>query len=210
MINTRAEVYSSLIEAAMKAGAIEAIPIRSSDIVVEDRVQLKCRTGCPSYGHCLTCPPFVPSIPDFRKMLLEYQDALLIRFRSGVEAEPEIVHALLRNKSDPAVSTTVKAKTTEFSDALNKESRIIHDSMLEIERQAFQAGYPFALAFTVDCCDLCRTCNVKGGVCMHPSQLRYSIEAVGINIIKTAKSIGMTIRFPCPIPPDRITLLLID
>ena len=211
MTNTPSEVqYTSLIEAAMKAGATDVIPIRSSDIVVEDRVQLKCRTGCPSYSHSLACPPFAPSISDFRKMLLEYQDAMLIRFRSTVEAESGIVHALLRNRSDPTVPQAVKVKTTEFSDALNKESRAIHNTMLEIERQAFQSGYPFAFAFTVDCCDLCRTCNVKGGVCMHPSQLRYSIEAVGINIIKTAESAGLKIRFPCPIPPDRITLLLID
>ncbi len=210
MTDTPSEVYTSLIEAAMKAGATDAIPIRSTDIVVEDRVHLKCKTGCPSYGHCLSCPPYAPSVPDFRRMLQEYQDALLIRFRSAVEAEPGIVHELLKNRSDPTVPKSVRVKTNEFSDALNKESRVIHDRMLEIERQAFQAGYPFALAFTVDCCDLCRTCNVKGGVCMHPSQLRYSIEAVGINIIKTAKSAGMTIRFPCPIPPDRITLLLID
>ncbi len=204
------EQYAILIETAIKAGATDAIPIRSSDIVVEDRVQLKCKTGCPSYGHSLTCPPFAPSIQDFRKMLQDYQDAMFIRFRSTVKAEPEIIHSLLKNKSDPSVSQDVKEKTTVFSDALNKESRAIHDRMLEIERHAFQLGHPFAIAFTVDCCDLCKKCNIKGGICMHPSQLRYSIEAVGINIIKTAKSAGITIQFPCPIPPDRITLLLIE
>jgi len=211
MNNNRAEFqYLNLIEEVKKAGAIDVIPIRTSDIVIEERIQLKCRTGCPSYGKSLTCPPYAPKISEFKRMLQEYHDALLIRFRSTVETEPEIIHSLLKNKSDPTVSQDVKERTIAFSNALDKESKAIHDSMLDIERKAFLAGYPLAVAFTVDSCDLCKTCNVKGGVCMHPSQLRYSIEAVGINIIETAKSVGMKIQFPCPIPPDRITLLLVN
>ncbi|HWQ64210.1 MAG TPA: DUF2284 domain-containing protein [Methanospirillum sp.] len=201
--------YAFLVEEVKSAGATDAILIHASDIVIEERIQLKCKTGCPSYGQRFSCPPFAPTISEFKQMLQEYQDALLIRFKSSVIAEPEIVHSLLKNRTDPAVSRDIKKRTSQFNEALNEESRKIHDIMLELERTAFLAGNPFAQAFTVDSCDHCKSCNIKGGVCMHPTELRYSIEAVGINIVKTAQAAGMQITFPCPIPPDRITLLLI-
>ncbi|PWR74241.1 DUF2284 domain-containing protein [Methanospirillum lacunae] len=202
--------YGYLVEAVKSAGATDAILIQTSDIVIEERVQLKCKTGCPSYGQRFSCPPFAPTASEFKQMVLEYQDALLIRFQSSVIAEPDVVYSLLRNRTDPTVSQDIRERTFQFNDALNEESRKIHDIMLELERTAFLAGNPLAQVFTVDCCDHCKSCNIKGGVCVHPSELRYSIEAVGINIIKTAQNAGMQITFPCPIPPDRITLLLIN
>jgi len=130
-------------------------------------------------------------------------------FHAKIIAEPEIIHSLLKNRSDPGISSVIKEKTVQFNNEINEESRKIHAIMLEIERIAFQEGNPFALAFTVDSCNLCKTCNVKEGICIHSSQMRFSVEAVGINIIETARRTGMQVEFPCPIPPDRITLLLI-
>ncbi|MDD1728371.1 MAG: DUF2284 domain-containing protein, partial [Methanospirillum sp.] len=71
-----------LIQAAMRFGATEARVIRSSDVIVENRVSLKCRTGCVTYGTKLTCPPHVPTPDEFRKILAEYQYAVLVKFRS--------------------------------------------------------------------------------------------------------------------------------
>lgn len=202
--------YTFLIDAAISSGATDAILIRTSDIVIEERIGLKCKTGCPSYGQRFSCPPFAPPISDFKKIIQEYQDALLIRFRSHVHTKPEVIHSLLKNRADSTVPREIKKNTGLFNDALNEESRSIHNIMLEMERTAFLAGNPFAQAFTVDSCDRCKSCNIKGGICVHPTELRYSIEAAGINIIKTSQSAGMEITFPCPIPPDRITLLLIN
>jgi len=74
--------YQSIIDAAFKAGAKDAILIASSEVVIEERVQLKCQTGCPSYGRSLTCPPYAPKITDFKRIIQEYHHALLIRFPS--------------------------------------------------------------------------------------------------------------------------------
>ncbi len=60
--------FAFLKTAALTAGADEAIIIPASLMVVEDRVGLKCKNGCPSYGRSLTCPPHVPDIRRFRSI----------------------------------------------------------------------------------------------------------------------------------------------
>lgn len=206
----RLERYDPLIRASLGFGARDTVIITSSAVVVEERIGLKCRTGCPSYGTSLSCPPYAPGIGVFRRMLAEYAYVLVIRFVSQVRADETILHALMKNRYDPAVAPELRDRTMEYMDALNQESRRIHDLMLGLERIAFQAGMPFALAFTPDSCDLCKKCNVKNGICLHPEKFRYPLEAVGINVIKTAAYAGIQIQFPCPIPPDRIALLLIE
>jgi len=51
-------------------------------------------------------------------------------------------------------------------------SKEILQVMLELEKTAFNAGYTFALAFVGGSCRLCETCNVKSGICIHPTQAR--------------------------------------
>ena len=201
--------WELLQKAAIDAGANDAVLIRASDIIIEERIILKCKTGCPSYGRSLSCPPHVPDIAAFRRMINEYHHALLMRFRSTVSPDTDVIHSLMKNRFDPGVSPEVKEKTLRFEADFEEETRRIHFIMLEMEKTAFQAGYPLALTFTADSCNLCKACNVKGGICIHPSQMRYPLEAAGINVIVTSQLAGIPIQFPCPVPPDRITLLLI-
>jgi predicted metal-binding protein len=211
MSSTQSEMSLKFLQnAANDAGAHDAVLIPVSDIIFEERIILKCKTGCPSYGRSLSCPPHVPDIAAFRRMINEYQHALLIRFKSTISPDTNIIHSLMKNRFDPGVSPELKERTQQFEADLEEENRRIHMIMLEMEKTAFQAGYPFALALTTDSCNLCKTCNVKGGICIHPSQMRYPLEAAGINVIETSRLAGIPIQFPCPIPPDRITLLLIS
>jgi predicted metal-binding protein len=82
--------------------------------------------------------------------------------------------------------------------------------MLELERTAFNAGNTFALAFVNGSCRLCESCNVKGGICLHPTQARIPEHAVGVNMVATAEKAGMPIRFPVQGHPELMALLLID
>jgi len=61
--------YQFLVDTARSLGAADAKVIPASDVVVEDRVALKCRAGCISYGKKLTCPPHVPTPDEFRRIL---------------------------------------------------------------------------------------------------------------------------------------------
>jgi predicted metal-binding protein len=47
--------------------------IMALDIVVENRVPLKCRDRCIGYGKKLTRPPYVTGPDELRKILAEYR-----------------------------------------------------------------------------------------------------------------------------------------
>jgi predicted metal-binding protein len=76
--NQETKDFAFLVKAACTLGAKEAKVIPASDVVVENRVLLKCRAGCIGYGKKLTCPPYVPTPDEFRKILSEYRYALPI------------------------------------------------------------------------------------------------------------------------------------
>ena len=63
--------FDFLKDLALELGAAEAKIIPADEIVVENRVVLKCRVGCKEFGKTLMCPPYAPSVDEFRKSLSE-------------------------------------------------------------------------------------------------------------------------------------------
>lgn len=63
---------------AVELGATDAKAIKAVDIFVAEWVRLKCQYGCDGYGQCLTCPPHSPTPETTRKVLAEYEWAILI------------------------------------------------------------------------------------------------------------------------------------
>ena len=79
-----------LCNKACQLGALEAITINASDIVLDDRVLLKCLTPmCANYGVNLTCPPNSLSFADFKRILGKYQSVVLIRMGNTYPGKPE-------------------------------------------------------------------------------------------------------------------------
>ena len=202
--------YTFLAEAARGLGAADAKVIPASEIIVEDRVALKCRAGCIGYGKKLTCPPHVPAPAEFRRILAEYHSALLVKFVSPAQAEPDVICSIYRYWLDPAAPADKKAQAETFWKDHFNGTGAFAPLMLELERIAFNAGNPFALAFVNGSCRLCETCNTKGGICLHPTQARIPEHAVGVNMVATAEKAGMPIRFPVRGHPELMALLLID
>jgi len=201
--------FTFLIDAARRLGAAEATVIPVSEVIVENRVPLKCRS-CIGYGKKLTCPPFVPTPDEFRRILGEYRFALLVKFISPATAEPDVICSIYRYWLDPAAPADKKDQATGFWKDHFNGTGTFAPMMLELERIAFNAGNPFALAFINGSCRLCETCNVKGGICVHPTRARIPEHAVGVNMVKTAELAGMPIRFPVQGHPELMALLLID
>lgn len=199
-----------LTETARRLGVKEAKIIPTTDVIVENRVPLKCRAGCIGYGKKLTCPPYVPTPDEFRKILGEYRFALLVKFSSKAHAHPDVMCSLYKLWLDPEVPAEKRAEAQKFWDDYFNGSREILPVMLELEKAAFNAGYPLALAFVGGSCRLCETCNVKAGVCIHPTRARIPEHAVGINMKKTAEKAGMPIRFPADGSPEPMAILLVD
>jgi predicted metal-binding protein len=202
--------FQFLAEKALQLGAKEVKVIPASQIVIENRVTLKCRSGCIAYGQKLTCPPYVPTPDQFREIVREYRSALLVKFSSDVNADPDVIRSIYKYWLDPSAPVEKKQMARTFWDEYFHGSKMILPIILELEKTAFNAGYIFALALSNGSCRLCEKCNTKEGICLHPQIARIPEHAVGINMKKTAELAGMPITFPCVEHPEPMALLLID
>jgi predicted metal-binding protein len=68
---------------AKKWGARDAVVISPKKVATAAWVRMRCQYGCSEYGRCLTCPPFSPTPEVTRKMLDEYQIAILLHSDAG-------------------------------------------------------------------------------------------------------------------------------
>jgi predicted metal-binding protein len=177
---------------------------------VENRVPLKCRAGCIAYGKNLICPPYVPTPDEFRKVLAEYRVALLVKFSSKACADSDVICSLYKYWLDEDAPADKKEQAERFWNDYFNGSKEILPVMLELEKTALNAGYTLALAFVGGSCRLCETCNVKAGVCIHPTRARIPEHAVGINMKKTAEKAGMPIKFPAAGHPEPMAILLVN
>ena len=202
--------FAFLEKAALELGAIDAKVIPASEVFVENRVPLKCRTGCVGYGKKLTCPPYVPTVEEFRKIISEYRSVLLVKFKSTAKTDPDIICSIYKYWLDPDTPVEKREQADAFWKDYFMQSKNILLTMLELEKIAFNAGNTLALALVNGSCRLCETCNVKNGICIHPSMARIPEHAVGVNMKKTAKKAGMPIQFPVLGNPTPMAMLLID
>jgi len=204
------ERYRFLTDAALAAGAVAAVIMPAGQIAVEERVRLKCSSGCSSYGKHLTCPPYSPTPQEFRHCLNEYSIVLLVKFRSAACLDDSIRCCLLSTVYDPGAAAEKKLKAARFFREFTEDNRNLNRVMLELENLAFNAGNPFALSTACGTCCLCENCDTKTRTCSHPTLRRFPAEALGINVVKTAADAGVHIRFPSPENPERVAFLLID
>jgi predicted metal-binding protein len=157
------------------ASAVKMINI--SDIVVDERVRLKCQIPvCDSYNKNLMCPPHVPSVAAFREALSCYARAILLQITSPLqEAAAE----------KPSVDVYATAKK-------------LHELVNMAEKWAFEYNFRFATGLMGGCCRLCDECVAiqHGHFCRYPFKARPSMEAMGIDVVETVKLAGLPISFP--------------
>ena len=203
------EKFDFLKKRALELGAADAKVIRADQVVVEDRVVLKCKVGCNNYGKTLACPPYTPSAEEFRKIVSEYSYALFMKFTSKAEADPELQKNL--SKSDTStLDKNVKEKADTFWAAWKEDKKDMLASVVKLEKEAMRQGYSLAISFVSGTCQLCEKCNTETRICVHPEMARYSEDAVGVNVKKTAKNAGIAFVFPFAKNPESFALLLID
>jgi predicted metal-binding protein len=71
----RIEVFC---QEARRLGALDAVAVSPQKVYTATWVRLRCQFGCSEYGQCLTCPPHSPTPETTRKVLDEYQNAVLL------------------------------------------------------------------------------------------------------------------------------------
>jgi predicted metal-binding protein len=166
-----------IISTLRKAGATRAVRIKASDVKVDERVRLKCRIPiCDRYGRNLMCPPFLPSVAEFRTALRNFSDALLI----------QLTVSLHKNMKSRAKDVFGPAKK-------------LHELINLGEKAAFEEGFRFATGLIGGCCRLCHECTgvQPGGRCAHPFKARPSMESMGIDVTATTERAGLKVpSFP--------------
>jgi predicted metal-binding protein len=198
-----------LKDLALELGASVAKVIPANEIVVENRVVLKCRVGCKHYGKTLMCPPYSPSVDEFRKSLSEYSYALVLKFKSQAEASPDVIKLLSKDEDDPSLTEEMKEKTRAFWASWKKDKLDLLKMVRDLERAAMNKGFSLALGFTTGSCMVCDNCSIEQKICIHPTEARYSAQSVGINVKQTLENAGMPIPFPMKGTPESFGLVLI-
>ena len=206
---TNTTKFNFLKNLALELGATEAKIVSTNEIVVENRVVLKCRVGCNKYGKTLMCPPYAPSVKEFRKSLSEYNYALVFKIKSQAKATPEIAKLLPKKIDDPSLTLEMKEQIQNFWDSWKTDKKELLQKIISLEKAATTKGYTLALGFTTGSCVICAECNIKEKICLHPTEARYSAQAVGINVLQTLQNAGMPIPVPFKKNPESFGLILI-
>jgi predicted metal-binding protein len=171
--------FERLIRTAIKQGATEAKIIPAREIVLDERVILKCQVPlCNEYGRHLLCPPNSPSLAQFREALKKYSKALLLQLRTPKDQ--------LGTKSGESLKDAIYAWANE-----------LHEIVHGVEKLAQELHFTFAAGFIGGACKLCTPCvGVQSGrPCKHPFKARPSMEAVGIDVHLTARKAGLGFSF---------------
>jgi predicted metal-binding protein len=193
METTLLEEIDSLKTLAQKKGAA-AVEISPEDIVVSQWVRFKCRYGCKGYGKHLGCPPYAPSPDDTRRMVDEYSSGLLLWFE-GVPGRGEFGPDDIPDDFHPWYADLI---------------RWVNGTVHLLEKTAFYDGFYKAFGFGGYPCIWCehQHCvaeEAEGIVdesirrkCRHMDLVRPSMEAAGIDVFATARTIGWELNtIPC-------------
>jgi len=214
-----------MVARARALGAGSAAPLPARAVVVDERVNLKCRVPlCASYGVNLMCPPNTPTAAETRAALARYSDTLVVQLdipltQAAVDevlegmgyAEAQAPDATAGPAGAAAGANGGNAQTAAYDARLRDSKNEFARIMTALEAEAFKMGYRFAAAFAGGDCVLCDVCaGATGEPCNHPFEARPSMEAVGIDVVATAAAAGLAVELPAVEHPRWTGLLLID
>lgn len=155
--------------------------IKPSELVFEENVKMNCYY-CGKYNNNWRCPPNLPDI-DYKKMMEEY------------------------NKGCFVVLSFDICNEKMYQEIRNESSISLHKLLLELEKVMWKNNNSNAISFIGGSCKLCRGgCGKEK--CNNPYLSRSPLEAIGVNIVKSARKYGIEIQFPTEKSFKRIGLLL--
>lgn len=138
------------------------------NLVFEERVKLLC-FHCEKYNQSFTCPPRIPNL-DYKKIVNEFNNCAV-------------------------VFCSMNCNQSDFHQIRLKSTLLLHKGLLKLEDILRKNNYPVILSFIGGSCKLCKG-GCSGEKCRNPYLARIPIEAAGINIIDSLKSIGINVKFP--------------
>lgn len=169
-------------EMALSSGAADAKIITTDQIIIDNRVRMKCLFPiCEKYGTNAHCPPYIGDLDQTRELVKRYKYALFI---------------MLRVPSSELTGLNAIEKKTSRISALK-----LNEMVSKIESAAFYDGYHLAIGFSTGCKGIfCQDENcsalILGRSCHHPLKARAGMDAVGMDAYTMAANMGWDI-YPC-------------
>jgi len=180
---------ASLCQKAEDLGAAQAMAIPAADIVVDERVLLKCMVPlCSHYGE-LMCPPNVLPMSKFKEILKCYHRAILIKVDIPLSDLPR---SSGKEEEQPGAPTA-----EDYINATRDVQKRLHEIVCRVESLCFEGGHRFAAGIVGGPCPLCEECvGIKSGLpCRHPFKARPGTDAMGIDVMATAEKAGLHLNF---------------
>ena len=165
---------------ALETGASDAAILRASEVVVDERVRLRCLVPrCLRAGETPNCPPNAPDLDLVRRALSRFSWAILFKCDVGP-------------LEDYAPSG---GKTQEEKRRVLSYHRPGSEVVYALERQAYKDGYHLAMGFGGGSCKdyLCQgmICQfLDSGRCRFPHRSRPAMEAMGIDVLSLIRKVG--------------------
>jgi predicted metal-binding protein len=181
--------FREFLKKADELGATAARVFDSKDVVVDERVRLKCCVPvCRNYGVSLMCPPNVMPLNEFRDVLARFQKALLVQIGYDV---PDWMLARIHASEDLAALYKDEIYLKGWDQTYLVAKSTLETIIDRLEAVAFKRGFKYATAFSAGKCTLCETCAGVGNLCRNPYKARPSMEAMGIDVGETARKAGL-------------------
>lgn len=164
-----------------KQSNANGIFVDPKELIFEENVKMNC-FYCGKYQNNWRCPPNLPDI-DYKEMMREYDCGLFVYLHYDIKEQ------------------------TDYQVIRNESSVTLHKLLLSLEKWMWNRNSSNAISFIGGSCKLC-----KGGCgkdrCNNPYMSRSPLEAIGVNVIKSARKVGINIKFPTDKNLMRIGLLL--
>ena len=179
------EKYKGLEAFALEQGACRAKLIDAAEVVIDDRVRLKCQVPvCKDFNRHLMCPPHTIPVNEFRNLCSLYPAALIVQVSSNGSKENDLIEA----------------------------ERKLHTIINKTEGRALTEGHYLATGFIASSCKLCPECVGYHArqPCRRPYEARPSIESMGVDIYKTSQNAGIGFQLGLSAEVVFSGLLLLD
>lgn len=181
------KTLKEIVNAAKGFGATDAKIIDTDAIVIDERVRLKCEIPrCSNFNQHLMCPPNLMPIDEFRKIVKMYEKALIVQIEADYDSA---------DKSDDHL-TDERCSELEKEYDVDRVMKELHKLINRMETFSFKKGLYLSIGLIGGECRMCSECvNHRSGLqCRHPFESRPSMEAMGIDVVRTCKNSGLPLK----------------
>lgn len=169
------------------------VQINYSDLYFNPDVQEMCKSSsfkCPFYSHSWSCPPVAPYLEE---KIRTYEKFYLIYIR--IDLEEYIKQEKKKNpkRSELYIKSNFFYNKMETSALVEEVSKFIAQH---------EKPYSKKLLLYSGTCKYCKMHDAgdciydKGEPCRFPKYRQYSMEAVGIEVVKTVVNLDLDIDYP--------------